>query len=54
MSIENVFRMRNGDLKQAINTTLDICDKYFDELDVDEKLCRLEYCLLWSMIGMKA
>lgn len=54
MSVDNVFMMRNGELKQAINTTLDVCDKFFDDLETEDKLNRLEYCLIWSMIGFKA
>jgi len=41
MSVDNIFMMRKGELKQAINTTLDVCDKFFDDLETEDKVKKL-------------
>jgi len=40
MSVDSIFMMRNGELKQAINTTLDVCDKFFDDLETEDKVTK--------------
>lgn len=43
--------MRHGLVEKAVNNTLDIYDRYFNDLEIEEKLRGLEKCLVWSTIA---